>query len=223
MVLGARVVGAAAVIVAVALITAAEGRWSPLHPRQAVLALTLATILVQLGLGLRFGVVGAGPVADLVGVSLALSAALGELSNGSLPGCAQLLIPYQAAWAFFLLGAGSAVVAGSSGVLLIIGDTEWLGRRLKSPGGPALRALMAQATSLTLVALGIGLVVSVWWAWRSLGASQWDPRQGGVAIVWLLAAMSLLTRHLRGNRERWAEVLIALAATAAVLGLMVLR
>jgi hypothetical protein len=217
-----RLAGAAAVAVAILLLAGAAGRWLPQDPVQAALTLVLTTVLVQLGLGLRFGAVGAGPVADMVGLGVTLTALLGGAADAPALECVQFMMPSRAAWALFLVGAGSVVVAGSSGVLLVVDGVGWRGRHLSWIRGPALRALMTWATLLTLVALGTGLVVTLWWAWRSVGTSPWDPRQGGVAVVWLLAAMSLLAGHLRSNGERWAAVLTTLAAIAALLGLLVL-
>jgi hypothetical protein len=220
-VMSARGVGAIMVSVTIGLMARTEMAWPPLGLRQATPALVLAMLLLQLGLGLRLGKVGAGPVVDLIALMLIPLPLFGGLPAGSPLECTQLLFPYQTAWVFLVSGAGSAVVSGSSGILLLIGHGNRLGGRLSWLDGASLRDLMVQAALISTVSLGVGLAVGVWWAWRTIGAlTHGEPHAVIGAIVWLFAAMTLLALQFRRDGERWAAALAVLAAIAALGGLL---
>jgi len=171
----------------------------------------------------RVGAGSAGPVVDIV--ALALSLLIVIVFEGSAQGLAcgpQSPLP-QATWVLFSLGGGSVLVAGSAGLLVaVLGLLVWRGMVPGLRGRIVVYDLLAQATLLGLVALGSGLIISAWWAWRTSGLlADGTPRQVWMAIAWLITAASLLAWQLDRRRAWWAAGL-ALAASAAALAGMLL-
>jgi hypothetical protein len=75
---------------------------------------------------------------------------------------------------------------------------------------------------VALVALGSGIMVNLWWSWKSAGVlSSSDAREGWVTAAWLIAGMSMLVRRAGKRWGRWTAGLALLAATIAILGLLV--
>jgi hypothetical protein len=133
------------------------------------------------------------------------------------------MVPCLVQWILFLVGAGGAVVAGSTALTLglcalLSGrglDLRWSARR-------DLLACLRQATGITLVALGAGLAMGVWWAWQVTGRlTAGDPREGWLVVGWVLAATSWVAWRLGRQGGRWAAVLIMLAASVAMTGLLI--
>jgi hypothetical protein len=221
-VVGARV-GAVAVLVAAVLTAVGVGpSWSPFDLRQLAQALALATLVVYLGLVWRLGVDAAAPVVDLAVLALLLVGLFAGQSSRSLLPCILSAAPFRAQWTLFLLGAGGAAVAGSAGIMLAF--RSGLSRRdvsLRWPRWIDLHACLRHATLLTLVALGSGLAVGAWWAWRMSGSlTSGDAREAWMAVAWLIAAMSLLARRTGRRWQIWTAGLAVGAAAVAVLGLL---
>ncbi len=228
---GARLAGLVAVAVALISTVAAQGEWSPFEPWQAVLSLILAMSGVHLLLAWRLGLGSAGPVVDLVALVLLLVAypstpwaLVARESATSLLTCTQLTFPLKVQWALFFLGGGSLLGAGSAGLMLALCQVL-RGRApgLKLPPRTGLYDLLIQSTFLALVAVGGGLTVGAWWAWQTVGAlTTGDPRETWMALVWLLAAMSLSAWQLERHRGRWAAGLAGVAAATLLFGLLLL-
>jgi len=214
--------GAAGVALLAALILTAwvQGRWSPYDMRQVALGLALATVGLHLALTRQPPIGDAGPLADLVALALA-AVGLALRPGGPALTLAQRTALFYARWVLFLVGAGAVTVAGSAGLTLAlsVGMTRH-NPAVRRPPRVGLYGLLTAATSLALVMLGGGLAVSTWQAWRTVGLlSSGDPREGWMAITWLVAANSLLAWRLEKRPGRWAAALAVLAAMAALLGL----
>jgi len=236
-VLGARL--GAAFLVAAALVSEAvsQGTWTPFDLMgdisQIALSLGLATLITHLALiGLnaldRAGrglprwvtptelATDAGPAADLS--SLALIVLAVAIAPGAPPvTCAQRVAPVALQWALFLLGGGSTLLAGSAGLMRTVGDlTPRFGLDL-AIGQPDLDSLLRQAAALSLIAVGGGLIAGAYWSWRTLGtAGSGDPREGWMAVTWLIEAMSLLAWRLQKRPSGWAAALALFAAAIAI-------
>ena len=230
---GARIAGIAALSVALGLVVAgAQGSFS--HPRPMLLSLILAMLSIHLLLTWRLRIGSAGPVVDIVALALIITDLALVLPDTASPACLSRTIPVQAQWVLLLIGGGSILVAGIAGLSLVLhwgmvrrGWADTVPWYTHLPDRSGLYGLLIQAVFLALVALGSGLVVSVWWAWRTVGT--WvgsDPREGWMAIAWLVAAMSLLAWQLGGRRGkimsggRWAAGLALVAAATVVFGLL---
>jgi hypothetical protein len=219
---GARAV--AAMVVAAALIYAviAQGEWTPLDPRQMVLAMLLAMLAIHLVLAWRLRIGNAGPAVDVVALVLLLCGALVVQPEAIVPSCFQRALPYQVQWGLFTFGGGSVLVAGSAGLEAalhrISRSRDW---NFQLPQRGDLCSLLTQAIFPALVALGGGLTVSVWWAWRTVGTlATGDPGLVWLVIAWLIAGTSLLAWQLEAHREGWAAGLATLAAAILLLGLL---
>ncbi len=215
----ARGAAGVALLVALALVALARGWWSPLDLRQVALGLAWATVVLHLALTWRLSAGDAGPFTDLIALALT---GLALWPGGSVPTPAQRMVPFYVQWVLFLLGGGAVIVAGSAGLALAL--RAGLARRglgLAGPSRAGLGVLLREAVSLALVTLGGGLVAGSWWAWRTVGRlASGDPREGWMAITWLIAALSLLSWRLEKHPGRWAAVLAMAAAAAALVGLL---
>jgi hypothetical protein len=126
-----------------------------------------------------------------------------------------------------LVAAGALLLAGGAGAILAIRALFVMLRMVPRHGvsqrgglWAALHQLLFHTTALGLVALGAGLVLSVWWSWRSLGTlTSGEQRAEWMAIIWLVAAMGLLARR---TGQRWALWTVGLAILAAALVVLAL-
>jgi hypothetical protein len=221
---GARLGASVVLVVVLILSISVQGGWSPFDLRQVVLGLALATVCVHLGLLWRGGVDGAGPVVDLLVLILLLLEAFVIRPVASVLACPEPMTAVYVQWSLFLLGIGSAVVAGSASLLLVLRGLGVVRRLdLQLPTGADLYVFLRWATALALVAVGGGLAVSAWWAWRSVGSlTSGDPREVWMASVWLVIGMSLLSWELERRPGRWAAALALVAATAGIFFLVAL-
>jgi hypothetical protein len=221
-VFASRVAALAALVVALVAAAIAHGQWSAADPRQAMLGLVAAMLAIHLLLAWRRGAGTAGPVVDLAAIVLSLVGAfvVGAGSSGFI--CVQLAELYQAQWILLSVGGGSVLVAACAGLMLLLRkgllSRDW---GLALPGWSLLYGLLAQAVILALAALGSGLVIGVWWAWRILGTLGSDSaREVWMAVAWLITAMSVLAWQLDTRRSRWAAALVLVAAIAVLIGLL---
>lgn len=220
---GARV--GAVLLLAAALITSgiATGEWLPFDSARVALSLALTMLIIDLLLAWRLGVDGGGPLLDLVSLALISLGAFALHPPGPPLTCAQQATPFRIEWILLLLGAGATLVAGCGGLMLALyAVLDWLGWGVWAPDWDRVYGFLKQATMLSLVLLGAGLTVGVWWAWRT-GALLIgdDPRLGWLAVTWLVAATSLLAWRLGRRAGRWAAVLAVLAGATAIFGLLV--
>ena len=220
--IGARIVAMVALIVALVTSIIGQGRWSVAEPQQAMLSLIAAMLAVHLVLAWRLGAGSAGPVVDLVALILSLVSAIAVEAGAPGLACVQQLTLSQAHWVLFSLGGGSVLVACAAGLMLALRMLLlWRGRHPRLPGQILLYGLLAQATILALVALGSGLIISAWWAWRASGLpGGGNPRQVWMAVAWLIAATSLLAWQLDSRRGRCAAGLALLSAAAVLVGVL---
>ena len=198
-----------------------RGGWWAFDLWWGALGLALAAVAVQVILAWRCGVAGGGPVTDLVALGLIPVAELAGQSATGAGGCAQRAVFFWASWTLLLLGGGSLVVGASASLLLGVRYVSTrLGRELYLPADVELHAFLSRATALALVALGGGLVVAAWWAWRLAGSmTRGEPQYAWLAAAWLVTAMGLLAWQLERHPGRWAAILLAVAAVVAFLGL----
>ena len=216
--IGARVVALAFLIVALTALAILQGRWMAMEPMQAMLGLVMAMLAVHLVLAWRVGAGSAGPVVDIVALALSLLIVMAFEGSAQVLACVLQSPLLQVYWVLFWLGGGSVLVACSAGLMIAVRNLlVWRGMVPRLRRRVVVYDLLAQATILGLVALGSGLIISGWWAWRTSGVlGDGNPRQVWMAIAWLITATSLLAWQLDGRRVRWAAGL-ALAASAAVL------
>lgn len=214
------VVAARAVsLIPLALAITAHGEPSPFDLRQLTLGLGLAMPLIGLGLAWRHGTAGAGPVHDVVVLSLVLAAILAIHPGGSPLNCVQRSFPFWSYWGLFVLGSGSILLAGSTALDLALGAIVPGGER-RAPRADSYR-LLADAAIAALVAVGGGLVINAWWSWHTTGSPLGgDPRQTWMGATWLVAGMSLLAWQLERRGARIAAVLVVVAAVMALVGLL---
>ncbi len=225
---------AAILVLGAALVLAVQthGEWSPNDLMQVALGLALATLTIHWLLAIRHrlrpepgtGSEGTGLIVDLIVLGTILFTAFAIRAGGRPLLCIQRAVPYSVQWALYLMGAGAVLVAGSAGVA----RTLRLSLIRRAPGlwqaGHAhLHPQLAEATSWALVVLGLGLVVGVWWAGRTLGRlTSGDPREGWMVISWLAVASSLLARRIDGRAGRWSAALAVVAAVLLIFGLLAL-
>ena len=214
--LAARAAGLVFLAVDLSLVVVAHGEPSPFDLQQLALALALALSGISLALTLRRG--AAGLVQDLLVLALVLAAMLAIRPGGPLLSCLQRSPVFLSYWGLFVLGSGSALLAGSAALDLAL-QAALPGGESPSPAG--LRGLLAGATLGALVTLGAGLTTSLWWAWHMLGSlSDGDPRQVWLAATWLVAGSSLLAWQWERHSVRLAAGLALLAAVMALFGLL---
>jgi hypothetical protein len=221
-VVGARTV--AAMVVAAALIYAAtaQGEWTPLDPHQMLLGLLLAMLAIHLVLPWHLRIGDTGPAVDVVALVLLLGGAFVLRPETILLSCFQRALAYHIQWGLFLLGGGSVLVAGNAGLMAALHRiSRNRGWDVQLPDRADLYDLLTQALFLALVALGGGLTISVWWAWRTVGTlATGDLHFVWLVIAWLVAGMSLLAWQLEARRERWVAGLATLAAAVVLIGLL---
>ncbi len=219
MVVPARAAGLIALTVSLALAVADQGEPSPFDLRQVALGLGLAASATGLVLAWRHGVAGAGPVQDLVIMSLVLAAILAIRPGGSSLSCVQQWLPFWVYWGLFVLGAGGLLLAGSGAMDLALEairprEQRWAARA-------ETHRLLADAILGALLALGGGLAISIWWSWHTMGSlSSGDPRQTWMGATWVVGSMSLLAWPSERRGARAAAILAFLAAAMAVFGLL---
>jgi hypothetical protein len=207
-----------------ALMVKEQGYWSPFDLWQMALSLALVTLIIHLLLAWRSRTMKPGLLVELVVLILLLMVVVVIRPGGSALHCAQCTFPFQLQWILFLVGAGGATVAGGTALMLALRIR--LARRgggLRLPCRVDFYVSLKQATRLVLAALGSGLVVSVWWAWQTVGTlTSGDPREEWLAITWLVAAASLLAWRLEKRARWWAAGLALVSAVVALFGLLVL-
>jgi hypothetical protein len=213
-----------AIVLAVVLVLSAidRGYWSPFDLQQAAFSLALAMLCMHLMLSWRCGVDGAGPVADLVALLLVLAGLLLIRPGAPQLTCFQRRAPFYIQWALSLLGAGGVIAAGSAGLqLLLRAGSIRRGWGFRGPSEADLHAFLGHATVWALIALGTGLTVGVWWAWRAMGSlASGDPREVWMASTWLVAGTSLLSWQLKRRSGQLPAGLVVMAAAVAIFGLL---
>lgn len=214
MFLAARAISTTGVTVALVGSLVAQGGWSPQDPAQSALGLVLVMLILQWVLAWRFKTRNVGPLVESVGLGLLLLGAIDLQTGAPLLNCQQEMALFQIQWALFLLGGASLLLAACMGLTLALGKVlQGLSWDLSLAAPADLYALVVQAAMLAVVALGGGLIVSLWWSWQTLGTlTSGDPREGWMALIWLLTAMSLLAGQLPRHRRRWVVGLAVLAA-----------
>ena len=231
---GARLAGVVTLSVAL-MLNLTVGQRSVFHPQSVLLSLALTMLSIHLILTWYLRIGSAGPVVDIVALMLIVADIFLTMPTAISLTCFSRTVPVQVQWVLFLIGGGSVLVAGDAVLSLVLlrgmvqrGQAENIPWHTRLPDHTGLYGLLIQAVYLALVTLGSGLIVSVWWAWRTVGT--WlggDPREGWMALAWLVAAMSLLAWQLGGRRGRmmsggrWAAGLAVVAAATAVFGLLV--
>ena len=187
---GAQVAAILALAVALALAAMAHGGWSPFDPRQIPLSLALASLGVYAALCWHLRANAAFIALDLVALGLILVDLAIPLGGVALL-CARQSNLSLLFWVLFLLGLGGMTVAGSTSLSSIL-RYAWARRRglALEPHPTDSDLLLAQATSVALVFLGSGLVLSAWTAWRTIGELiSCDPRETWMALAWLVAVV----------------------------------
>jgi len=143
--------------------------------------------------------------------------------------CIEPLIPaLQSNWltshvvTCFMGYAAFAVTFGCGLLYLIknkaVGDAgKTIGVFSRLPELTMLNALIYQSTSLGLIFLTIGIMTGSIWAHYAWGSYwNWDPKETWSLITWLIYAIMLHSRHVRGWRGKRMAIL-AIIGFAAVL------
>jgi hypothetical protein len=201
-----------------------QGSWGPDSLRQVSWGLALATLIVHLAFTWLIRVPGAALLVDLIILVLALIGTFALPTSATRLDCTQVATVATLTWTLLLLGAGASAVAASAALVLPLRPALIrLHIDRQRPGGESLQLLLAQATSLALLALGAGLALAVWWSWRAVGMLAGnDARHGWLAIAWLLLVMSSLAWRLSSRPLRWAASLAVLASVTASASLLLI-
>jgi hypothetical protein len=220
MVTGTRLGALGALIVALVLSTAAHGQWSPFNLHQLAVSVAVASLAVGLVLSRLWDLLLSDTVLDAISLFVVLVAMLVIRPGGPWLQCAQRGILFWGHWALFVLGAGSAIVAGSMAFALAMRSIPWMATLSWMPPADLLDHLF-EVILATLLSLGAGLLLSVLWAWQTYGTvTSGDPRQGWMASAWLVAAMSLVAGQLDPGDRRWPSVLAGIAGVVVLFGLL---
>ena len=221
-VVGARALALVALIAALVAAAVVQGRWTAADPQQALLSLVVAMLAVHLVLAWRLGAGSGGPVMDIVSLALILAAVFAIQPASSEAICLRLPVVVQGQWVLFSLGGGSMLVAGCTALMLALRKGRlWRGPDLPLLGWLPLVDMLTQAARLSVVALGGGLLLGVWWSWRTSGRlAGGDARQAWMAVAWLASAMSVLAWQADSRTSRWAAGLALVAAAAVLVGLL---
>ncbi|MGC9333226.1 MAG: hypothetical protein ACP5JJ_03695 [Anaerolineae bacterium] len=218
--IGTRLGALGALIVALVLSTVSHGQWSPFNLHQLAVSVAVASLVVGLVLSRLWDLLLSDPVLDAISLCVVLVAMLVIRPGGPLLQCAQRGILFGGQWAFFVLGAGSAIVAGTMAFALAMRTIPWTAALSWVPPADLLRHLF-EAVFVTLLSLGAGLLLSVLWAWQTYGTiSSGDVRQGWMASAWLVAAMSLVAGQLERGEIRWPSVFAGIAGVVVLFGLL---
>jgi hypothetical protein len=218
----ARVAGMTALLASLVSAVVLQGEWSPFDLHRVVMDLALAMLVVHFALAWRLGTSGANLAVDVTALLLVVLAAI-VLRPGSPPlTCVQRTVPFWIRWFLFLLGSGGVLVAGNASLMLALRrGMMGRGKDLRIANPTDLCSLLTGATFLALVAIGGGLTIGVWWAWQTVGGlSSGDPREGLMAVTWLVSAMSLSAWQLGIWRGRWAAGLAIMSAGMVLVGLL---
>jgi hypothetical protein len=189
---------------------------------QVTQAVALAALLLHLVLWGWFRFDGTGPVADILYLGI-VAAGLGTTwPAGAALSCGQCTVPAQTQDILFLGGAGAATLMGASGLRFTIRSLEARRRRDHSLSvQPGQASFMRGATAVTVALLASGLLVGIWWTWRSQGRLVGDDlRWGWMAAAWLLALAGWLGWRLSHRSGLVATCLALLAALAADVGVL---
>jgi len=217
---GTRLGAMGALLVALVLSGLVPGRWSPFDLHQLAVSLAVASLAWGLVLSRVWDSMAPNPVLDTSILAIVLTAMLAMRPGGPLLYCAQRDSLFAGQWVFFILGAGSAVVAASTALTWAVRRISALGALRWAALGDPSRSLF-EAVFVTLLSLGSGLLLSVLWAWQTYGSlSTGDPRQGWMAGAWLVAAMSLVAWQLERRNRAWASVMAGIAGVVVVVGLL---
>jgi ABC-type transport system involved in cytochrome c biogenesis permease subunit len=197
--------------------------WSPNDPVQVSLALSLSVLVLHLLLLWRLGVDGASPVVDLLALFFLL---LGWwMVQTEVPDltCQQDVPVTYVQWSLYLFGMGGVMVAASASLLLFSrGLASRLGRAGRFPPESAMHIFLRHATAVGLVILGTGIVVGLWWAWRTTGSLySGDLREIWMASTWLAAGTSFFAWQLRTGPAPRAAALSLIAAIGGYVGLWI--
>ena len=208
--------------IALALSIARHGAWQPDSLQHICWGLALAALVVHLAFTWLLRVRAATLAVDPLALALALVGAFAPLPASAPVDCTQTGAITTLTWGLLLLGIGASALAGGSAVMLAVRSVlDRFDPALQLPERQSLKLSLAQATTLALVGLGAGLTLAVWWAWRATGSLlASDARQGWLAIVWLLIAMSSLAWRLEKQASDWAAGLVLLASVTGLVSLL---
>ena len=213
-----------ALVIVLGLSISRQGGWGPDSLRQVSWGLALAVLIVHLASIWLIRVRGAALLIDLIILILALIGTFALPASVTQLDCTQVAAVTTLTWTLLLFGAGASAVAASAALVLLLGPALIrLHIDHQRPGGESLQLLLAQATTLALLALGAGLTLAVWWSWRAIGMlAGSDGRHGWLAIAWLLLVMSSLAWRLSSSSLRWAAGLAVLASVTACASLLLI-
>ncbi len=113
-----------------------------------------------------------------------------------------------------ILAYATFAVAFAAAVLFLIADrwqVSWL------PSAELLDDLGFRAVTVGFPAMSLVLILGSVWAYRAWGTYwQWDPKETAALFTWLLYAVYLHTRTLRGWRGSRSAMILLIAFAAVV-------
>ncbi len=113
-----------------------------------------------------------------------------------------------------ILAYATFAVAFAAAVLFLIADrwrVSWL------PSADLLDDLGFRAVTVGFPAMALVLILGSVWAYRAWGTYwQWDPKETAALFTWLIYAVYLHTRTLRGWRGRRSAMILVVAFGAVV-------
>jgi cytochrome c-type biogenesis protein CcsB len=95
------------------------------------------------------------------------------------------------------------VIAFACGVLMLVQGDGQVARFSWLPGYEAVDELGYKAVTIGFPLLALGIILGAWWANYAWGHYwSWDPKETSALITWLVYAIYLHARGLRGMRGR---------------------
>jgi hypothetical protein len=210
-------------VVALGLLVATIGEWTPLYWKQLVVSLSIAILAIYQVMAWLLRLEGAAPLADLLALALIVASLLVTGPVTSAPDCSHDSAPFIIVQGLLLAGTASVAIMGCSSVLLgLVAAWGQDNQRPQWPGRDGLTHFLVQTNMLALLSLGFGLVLGIFWSWQTTGSlSSGDTGMAWMASIWLLAAMTNLARALQRHWLAWLVILAVVSASAAIGGLLI--
>ena len=113
-------------------------------------------------------------------------------------------------YAFFIVGF-------ICGVIMLVQGTNGVSRFAWLPTTEAADELGYRSVTIGFPVLALGVILGAWWANYAWGHYwSWDPKETSALVTWLVYAIYLHARGLRGMRGKWMAWLL-IAGFAATL------
>jgi len=185
------------------------------------LSFSCALLLCYLGFEWRYhsrawGVFAAGVALLMIAFAVYIGVAYNQATTG------YTVIPALQSEAILIVHVATAIFAyalftvafGSGLVYLVQGETNryaWL------PSAEAADELGYKAVIVGFPLLALTLILGAWWANYAWGHYwSWDPKETSALVTWLVYAIYLHVRGVRGLRGKWSGWLLVIGFAATL-------